>query len=129
VTSLKLTIPLIPPDLNHYVRHTRDGRHYVTAESKAFKEAIGIFSAGKYVLGRHFEVEAFIFLGKGQKGDVDGFSKLILDGLAKANVFCCPIGKSQTPCPQSDAYVTDLILRKRRDVANPRTEITVRVLG
>lgn len=131
MTELKLTIPLVPPGLNHYVRHTRNGRHYVTGGATAFKEAVAIVARGAFVIGRVFEVEAVIYLAHKQKGDVDGFGKLILDGLADAKVFQKPDKRRLlvTPCPLSDAHVTDLILRKRRDVENPRTEITVRALG
>jgi len=132
--EISFTVPLVPPSVNHYVKHTRSGRHYVTADAKAFKSAISIFCPlGSHVVGSMFEVEAVVYLGEGQRGDVDGFGKLILDGLAEAAVFQRnrPGHKSaRFPIRQqlSDAYVTDFILRKRRDRKNPRTEITVRAL-
>jgi crossover junction endodeoxyribonuclease RusA len=119
VNFLKLTIPLVPPGVNHYVKHTRKGRHYVTGEAKAFKEAVAVLLDNE-VIGKEFTVEAWIYLGAKAKGDTDGFGKLILDGLAEAGAFVSPKDK-----PLSDAHVTDLILHKRRDVDNPRTEIEV----
>lgn len=128
--EIKFTVPLVPPGVNHYVKHTRSGRHYVTPDAKEFKNAIVLLSCRQVVIGRSFEVEAVVYLGHKQKGDVDGFGKLILDGLAAAGVFQKANGRRPlvTPCELSDAHVTDLILRKRRDAQNPRTEITVRAL-
>lgn len=120
--EIKFTVPLVPPGVNNYVRHTRSGRHYVTAEAKAFKEAVILFARRQAILGKAFEVEAIVYLGHKQKGDVDNFGKLILDALAEGGIFM-----HQTKAKfLSDAHVSDLILRRRRDAANPRTEITVK---
>jgi crossover junction endodeoxyribonuclease RusA len=114
VEPLTITVPLVPPSVNHYWKHTRFGRHYVTAEGRAYKEAIALCAGRQSVRAKYYEIEAVIFLGYGQRGDVDNFGKAIGDGLVEAGVI------------HSDAAVTDLILRKRRDSANPRTEITVK---
>lgn len=115
---ITFTVPLIPPSVNHYVKHTKNGRHYVTAEATAFKNAISIFSKGKvrnpYSSG--VSVEVAIYLGPGRKGDIDNFAKVCLDGLVEAGII------------RSDAGVQTLIMHKDRDNANPRTEITVREL-
>jgi len=121
---ITFTVPLIPPGVNNYVRHTRSGRHYVTAEAKAFKEALILCARRAAIKGKFFSVEATVYLGKKQKGDVDGFAKLILDALAEAGVFM----HHKKPQALSDAHVYDLHLRKRKDIENPRTEITVRAI-
>ena len=113
--SVSIVVPLVPPTVNHYVKHTRNGRHYVTKEAKAFKEAVALFARRQRIMEADaYEVEAHVYLGHGQRGDVDNFGKCLLDSLQAAGVIT------------SDARVTDLILRKRRDVRYPRTEITVR---
>ncbi len=112
--ALTITVPLVPPSVNHYWKHMRSGRHYVTAEGRAYKEAIALFARGRSVAAKRYELEAVIYLGHGQRGDGDNFWKVIADGLVDAGVI------------HSDAAVTDWILRKRRDRSNPRTEITVR---
>lgn len=125
VGVLNFTIPLVPPNLNHYkVPVWRQKRFYVTKEAEAFKDAVAICAKQVSVLGKYFSVEATIYLGKKQKGDVDGFGKLILDALAKAGVFM----HESKPEFLSDAHVYDLHLRKRRDEENPRTEITVKAI-
>lgn len=122
--SVSFTVPLVPPNLNHYkVPIWKQRRFAVTAPAAAFKNAVAIFSQGANVMAKYFIVEATVYLGRKQKGDVDGFGKLILDALADACVFRDLDGKSM-----SDAHVYDLHLRKRRDEDNPRTEITVRAL-
>jgi crossover junction endodeoxyribonuclease RusA len=114
VDALTITVPLVPPSVNHYVKHTRTGRHYVTAEGRAYKQAVAIFARGQSLRAKRYELEAVIHLGHGQRGDGDNFWKVIADGLVEAGVI------------HSDAAVSDWILRKRRDRNNPRTEITVR---
>ncbi len=115
-SEIRLTIPLVPPSVNHYVKHTRSGRHYVTQEAKAFKEAICILAAGKAVTAKRYAVVLKAFFGKGHRGDVDNLGKCVLDGLVSAG------------CIHSDAAVDELTIQKFRDWENPRTEITVRAL-
>jgi crossover junction endodeoxyribonuclease RusA len=116
--SITFTVPLVPPSVNSYVRHTRRGGHYVTAEAKAFKEAVALFSKGARVDSVCYGVDVHIFYGKGQRGDLDNRAKLILDGLEDAGVI------------HSDAAIVDLRLRKHRDKKelNPRTVITVEAM-
>jgi len=124
--SVSFTVPLIPPSCNHYVKHTRSGRHYLTPEATKFKADMQHFVGFQHVVGEYFTVEATIYLGAKQKGDVDGFAKVLLDALADLRVFRTV--KKGLAVAVSDAHVFDLHLRKRRDVANPRTEITVRAI-
>ena len=113
MSRVTLEIPLIPPSVNMYVRHTRTGRHYVTREAKAFKEALALFAHGQCVQAKKYKVSVCIYLGHGQRGDIDNFQKVILDGLADAGVI------------KSDAKIETLNIHKSRDRENPRTVITV----
>jgi crossover junction endodeoxyribonuclease RusA len=113
---LTFTVPLVPPTVNHYVKHTRNGRHYVTAEARSFKDAVGIFARGEQLNGKAYSVSFIVYLKAGQKGDVDNFAKVVLDGLVSAGVI------------DTDAKVKTLTITKERDVENPRTEITVGVI-
>lgn len=114
--SITFTVPLVPPSVNHYVKHTRSGRHYVTAEAKKFKEAVAIFARGRSVVAKEYEVQIGIYLPKNGRGDIDNFLKVTLDALVSANVI------------HSDAHIKDLAISKFRDAENPRTEITVTAL-
>jgi Holliday junction resolvase RusA-like endonuclease len=86
----------------------------LTKEATAFKEAVYLLSQGKRFDADSYEIEFCVFQGKGSRGDVDNYSKCVLDGLVDARVI------------HSDAAITDLRISKRRDWANPRTEIVVR---
>jgi Holliday junction resolvase RusA-like endonuclease len=117
-----ITVPLIPPSVNHYkVTRVRNGKRwtFVTPDAIKFKEAIAILSPKVEELVTKkttYLIEITVFQGSRDKGDVDNYSKCVLDGLVDAGVI------------HSDAAITDLTLRKRRDRKNPRTEITVTAL-
>lgn len=106
-------VPLVPPSVNHYVKHTRQGKHYVTPEGKAFKAAVGIFARGQSVNSKNYALAVTVYFGKGQKGDGDNLWKCIADGLKEAGVI------------RSDAAVKQWIMNVDRDWENPRTEINV----
>src|SRR5579885_1867509 len=52
-----ITVPLVAPSCNHYVKHTRKGRHYVTSEATAFKEALRLYARRQTVRGKAYKVE------------------------------------------------------------------------
>lgn len=113
---MKFTVPLVPPSVNSYVRHTRKGRHYVSKEAKAFKEAVAIFGRGQTIRAESYEVRLSIYLGRNGRGDADNFGKVCLDGLVEGGII------------RSDADVDRLTIEKFRDRENPRTEIEVKSL-
>jgi len=115
--TLYFTVPLTPPSVNRYVRHTKAGGHYLTGASEAFKDAVALFARGRKVEAKFYAVTIHIFYAKGERGDLDNRAKLVLDGLVKAQVI------------HSDAAVTELCMSKHRDPKNPRTEILVESAG
>ena len=114
-----MVVPLVPPTGNSYVRHTRDGRHYVTKEAKAFQDAVAILSGGaERFTGRDdLEVWVKVFRGKGDRGDADNYLKVTLDSVVKAGLIV------------SDDDIVDVHVSKRRDRDNPRTEIRIGLSG
>ncbi len=108
-------VPGIPPSVNHYKKPRRGGRWgmYVTEEALKFKSDLALCAKGMCVPAKRYGVEISIFLGKKQKGDLDNFSKCVLDGMVDAGVI------------DSDAKIVELTMRKDRDIANPRTVISV----
>lgn len=115
---MNVVIPLTPPSGNHYAKHTRSGRHYVTREALKFKEAVAIFVRGRSVPGKYFCMEVRIYLGKGERVDIDNSQKCLMDGLQEAGVFG----------GRSDASVKELHVYINRDAVNPRTEVSVEAL-
>jgi crossover junction endodeoxyribonuclease RusA len=103
-----------PRTVNHYVKHSRSGRHYKTKLATAFEDFGALFVKGQYLQAKAYHVRIEIYLGKGSKGDLDNFAKQPLDLLTKCGVI------------SSDAKVTELYMEKHRDAKNPRTEIYVR---
>lgn len=110
---VEIIVPLLPPSVNHYVKHTRNGRHYVTEEAKAFKSALGLFAKGQRIRLAAYYIEIWLNFGKGRRMDLDNAPKVILDGLVEAGVI------------HSDAAVTDLSLHKRRNLTKESTQITI----
>jgi Holliday junction resolvase RusA-like endonuclease len=120
--ELLISVPLVPPSVNHYKRPIILRGHISFTISKAareYKRCVAIFSRGQSVADAkaRYELDVVVYLGHNQRGDGDNFWKVIADGLVEACVI------------HSDAAVDDWILRKRRDPKNPRTEITVRVMS
>lgn len=112
-----LTIPLIPPSVNHYkMRNRHTGHWYVTKEALAFKAAVGVYARGSAVEGKTYALAVTVYLGKGGRGDGDNFFKCIADGLKDAGVI------------RSDAAIKDWRITVERDWVNPRTVIAVRSL-
>jgi Holliday junction resolvase RusA-like endonuclease len=115
--EVTLTIPCIPPTVNHYWIRRRDGRGYfLSPNARAFKETVAIFARGAKLEGKQYALDAVVYLGKRQKGDGDNFLKPIGDSLQKAGII------------QSDAKIKDWRIRVDRDWEQPRTVLTVRIL-
>ncbi len=112
--EVSFTVPMVPPGVNHYVRHTKQGIHYIAKESKDFKMLVLCAAQRQSIRADAYELETTVYLGKGHRGDLDNFCKLIADSLVKASVI------------DSDAKITRWTMGKDRDWSNPRTEITVR---
>jgi Holliday junction resolvase RusA-like endonuclease len=116
--SYALSVPLIPPSVNHYVRHVWRGTkvsHYLTDEAQGFKTAVQILSKDALLPVGEYGVRMRLYLGKGQRGDIDNFPKCVLDAL-KGQVIA------------SDGMVKHLEVDINRDWDNPRTEIEVWML-
>ena len=100
-----------PPSVNHYVKHTRSGRHYKTSEAETFMQMVAIAFKGKRLPKARYAVTITFWLGKGERLDVDNAPKCCLDALARCGAIA------------SDSYVDELHVYKDRDSENPRTNI------
>lgn len=111
--EMLISIPLIPPSVNHYKIPKASGRgFYVTAEAKAFKAAVASLTRGS-VNAKWYEITITLYFGKNQKGDADNFNKVTLDALVEARIIT------------TDARVKPQAI-PLRDWDNPRTEIHIR---
>lgn len=97
----------------------------MSQEALKFKSDFALFARGhslcmgiapQKLRELRYELSATVYFGKKQRGDGDNLWKCLADALTECGVI------------HSDAAVTDWIMRVRRDWANPRTEIEVRIL-
>jgi len=100
-----LYVPFLPPSVNHYTKGRRGGGRVKTQDAHEFECDLPFFISDLHEVGKSFSVSIRIELGKGQRGDIDNFPKMILDGLADNGVFRDGKGKFL-----SDAYVDHLEL-------------------
>ena len=126
------TVPLLPPTVNHYWADTmytgRDGYAHrgrkLTPQAKAFKAAVAIFSQGRTVAPASaaerrkvmYRVEAHVYYGPRQRGDVDNFGKAICDSLEYAGVIHSDSNVDFRAVPHKD---------ERNNPANPRVQFIV----
>ena len=103
-----LIVSALPPNVNHAVRHTRDGRHYKTKAAEDFdwqvalewrKHDRGTIEAEHYAVDIMFQLKAG---RKGRQPDLDGLCKYALDALVHCNIIL------------DDVRVTDLSLHKQQ---------------
>jgi len=113
---VRIVIPIEPPNVNNYVKHTRSGRHYKTKVALNWEAICRQTIAAPLVEGKAHEVEYVVFQGSGSRGDVDNYAKCIMDALVHNGVL------------RSDASVVAIHGYKERDREFPRTEIRVRPL-
>lgn len=112
---IKFTVPLVPPSVNTYVRHVWRGHHvahYRTHDADAFMAAVQVLAQGRFLPRGEYGIKLVIYLGRGQRIDIDNAPKCILDAM-KGTVI------------HSDAAVKHLEIDIGRDPKNPRTEIEV----
>lgn len=110
MTIAYIKVPMVPPGVNHYVKHTRAGRHYKTKEALSFEAIFPIYTKGQFVSAKSFKVFVRVVLGVGDRGDIDGYLKLPLDMCARTGVFRDLKGELM-----SDAHVDILtIVRDRK---------------
>ena len=124
------TVPLVPPSVNHAYSPTmytgKDGYSHrgrkLTAEAKAFKDAVAIFARGRTVAPAtdkerrkvKYAVQIDVYLGIGQRGDADNFNKIAVDALVNCGVM------------HSDAFMRScLVTVHKEDRFNSRTEYIV----
>lgn len=115
MTEIHISIPAIPPSANHYKSVTKRGHWYRTTESEDFAYKLAL--AARQYSNQKIEAEEVhirLFLGKGDRMDVDNCAKLPIDSLVRCGVI------------RSDASITRLVVEKFREPDHPRTEMWIR---
>src|SRR5579863_867739 len=103
-STLVFMLPLLPPSVNHY----KVRRYYSSPETKAFIDAVAIFSGKHPVAGPMYDLQIFYYLAPKQllKWDVDNFGKVSCDALHICGVI------------PDDRYVMDLGQHKRQALSD-----------
>jgi Holliday junction resolvase RusA-like endonuclease len=120
--TLQFEVPLEPISVNHYwksrIVSPKQGSMfistYITKEALAYTDALAACAAGRRVVAKEYEVTIIVYQGPNSRGDVDNYSKCVLDSLVKCGAIT------------SDAKVVSLTLMKQRDRDRPRTFIRIR---
>lgn len=115
-STVKLVIYKTPPSVNMYVRHARGG-HYKSQEARNFEIYVALaWKESGFVPPakvKTYQIRMMLYLGAGQRQDIDNSPKCVLDSLVKCGAL------------ESDAKVSQLIIEKQRDPENPRTEVEI----
>ena len=83
---LELALPY-PPSVNHYWRHTRSGKHYISAEGKAFQvEVLKICRLFDPFAGA-VKIKMEVFYPDKRERDPDNLQKALFDALTASGLI------------------------------------------
>lgn len=122
--AVTLVIPMLPPSVNTYTRHTRSGRHYKSAETEAWEWAFASLCGHEWVEGERFFVHITYTFGPKQHPDIDNLQKCVLDAIAKAGMLRSKKGKKL-----SDSHFKEQLVYVKDEPGDrqfgPKTVITI----
>ncbi|EER47574.1 endodeoxyribonuclease RusA [Actinobacillus minor NM305] len=76
-----------PPTVNHYWKHTRNGKHYITAKGKTFQQEVRWLTRNRPKFIGKVLLEVDIYPPDNRKRDIDNIFKALLDALTNAGVI------------------------------------------
>lgn len=113
----ELSIPAVPPSVNHYTKRTRNGGQTLTEASKEFKrtayQAIGRYAPHK-PSEKRIAVEVTIYPANKGDSDIDNRNKLIMDALEEAQFI------------KNDNQIDEILTKRGKEIIpGGRVDITV----
>ena len=85
--KLIITIPMLPPSVNHYVEHKAQGVHVKSAQAKAWERDWPIWGRQRFIVGTKFQITLNFRFGPKQHFDVDNLNKCCLDCCARSGMI------------------------------------------
>ncbi len=116
---ISITLPY-PPTGNHAVKHTRSGKHYTTAETKAYRQHVNLLVASKGAamrLSGALAVVVEISPPDRRRRDMDNVWKTLADALTLADLWL------------DDFQIADLRLIRGAPVKGGAINLEVEALG
>lgn len=83
---LEIALPF-PPSVNHYWRHTKQGRHYISDEGKRFQSQVFMRCMAEMPFTQAVEISVEVTMPDNRPRDLDNLWKVLLDSLAKAKII------------------------------------------
>ena len=83
---LELALPY-PPSVNHYWRHTRDGKHYISAEGKAFRAEVLKICRLLDPFAGAVKIKMEVFYPDKRERDPDNLQKALVDALTASGLI------------------------------------------
>lgn len=89
--EIEIALPY-PPSVNHYWRHTKQGRHYIAPKGVAFREAVymrcrAISGKNSPLFCKSVDVSVKVFPPDNRRRDIDNILKALLDGLVHGRLL------------------------------------------
>ena len=123
VDRVQFSFPILPPSVNHYLKHKSARIHSLSDAAKAFKDQFpALVKPGPYIVGVRFQVTIHYWMGPNDRGDIDNFDKLLLDCIAQSGMMRDGKGKEL-----SDAWIkrrtTEIMDSPEDRKIGPRTDV------
>ena len=96
---ISLQLPY-PPSINNYWRHAR-GRHYISAQGKAFRQEVWATAGTRPRMDGRLGVDVQVWVPDKRKRDLDNVLKALLDALEHAGIY------------KDDGQIDDLHITRR----------------
>lgn len=84
--KLEIALPF-PPSVNHYWRHTRAGKHYISDEGKRFQSQVFMRCMAELPFTQAVGISVDVTMPDNRARDLDNLWKVLLDSLSKAKII------------------------------------------
>lgn len=83
---LEIALPY-PPSVNHYWRHTRSGKHYISKEGKTFRQEVLKISKQFTPFNGAVRIEMEVYYPDERPRDPDNIQKALFDSLVASGLI------------------------------------------